>query len=234
MYRPATAAWQDVCTTDQMAGFYAACIAAGPDAGASTVSCKAFSETSSGNAACAACILTPETMTAFGPLVDYGTFIADNVGGCIELTDPNGLVCAKAQQALAGCELAACQANCPVHDNASRDSLDQCTTAAAAAGCQMFATQAGCATTLAEAGTSTACATSFHDFYSAVVPLFCGPPPAIDGGAPRDASPSDAAREADAMLDGPSPDASPRDGSVSDGPLGETSIGDAAADAAFE
>ena len=226
-YRPATGAWQDVCSSNQIADFYAACIASGTDAGASTVSCEAFSQASASNAACAKCILTPESMAAYGPLVDHGTFITENVGGCVELTDPPGLVCAKAQQALAGCELAACEANCPVHDNASRDSFDTCTTAASSAGCQAFATQASCVATLAEAGTSTACVTSFHDFYNAVVPVFCGPPPPIDGGGPRadaggtDAAGTDASSEA-SSTDAPPGDAASAEGST-DGAAAEAS-----------
>jgi hypothetical protein len=217
-YRHATGAWQGACSSEQIADFYTACIASGTDGGASTVSCGAFSQASASNAACATCILTPESMPAYGPLVDHGTFITENVGGCVELTDPTaGLVCAKAQQALAGCELAACEANCPVHDNASRDSFDTCTTAAASAGCQAFATQAGCVATLAEAGTSTACVTSFLDFYNAVVPVFCGSPPPIDGGGPRaDAGASDAGGM-DASSEASSTDAPPGDAASAEG-----------------
>lgn len=188
-YRPATPAWQDVCTGDQLAAFYAACLATGPGT-ASPAACQAFEQASPANAACASCLLTPESATMYGPLINHGSFITENVGGCVELTDPGaGLGCAKAQQALAGCQLAACQASCPVSDPTTRDALVACESTAASAGCQMFATQAGCAAALGEAGVSTACqATTVHDFFLAVAPIFCGPPPSLEGGLRTDAA----------------------------------------------
>ncbi len=218
-YRPATPVWQDVCTGTQISAFYTACI----DPNATPASCQTFYQMDPANPTCAACILTPESMTNYGPLVDHGSFITENVGGCIELTDPTGLVCAKAQQALAGCDLAACEANCPVHDVASRAALDQCTAAAEAAGCQMFAAQASCALQAADAGSSSAACDSatFHDFYDLVVPLFCGPPSAaLEGGAPHESG----------APDGPTSDGSSGDAAANDGSSesGEASASDAA------
>lgn len=231
-YRPATPEWQDVCTSDQLTAFYASCLATGPDAGASSASCQAFQQASPANAACTSCLLTPDSLSMYGPLIDHGSFITENVGGCIELTDPGaGLVCARAQQALDGCELAACQANCPVTDEASRDAFSACEADAAATGCQMFATQASCAQTNAEAGVSTACvAATVHDFFFAVAPLFCGPPPSLEGGLRPDASTpdtgsTDAEAGAEAASDGASSeassDASPEGGEPADAPPGD-------------
>ncbi len=145
---------------------------------ATPATCRAFAQTSARNAACVGCILTPESAAMYGPFVDHGTFITENVGGCIQLADPGSLTCAKAQQALTGCELAACQARCPVYDPSSRKGLDVCTFTAASGGCQMFATQASCASALVEAGGSPACKSQiFETFFFEVVPHFCGPLP---------------------------------------------------------
>jgi hypothetical protein len=225
-YRPATNPWQGVCTMQQLQGFYAACI----DSTASTASCHAFSQQAD-NAACSTCILTPENANNYGPLIDHMTFITPNVGGCIELTDPSGLPCAKAQQALAGCELAACEAYCPVTDATSRAALDQCTATAAGAGCQMFAVQASCSQAIAEAGASSVCVgKTFRAFYDAVVPLFCGPPPDA-AAAPYEAGDEDAGAGADAS----SGDAAAADGSTEASSLdGSWSYGGDAGDAPSE
>jgi hypothetical protein len=179
-YHPATAAWQGVCTMDQFGGFYDACL--GP--GATSGSCSAYSKEDAGNGACAACILTPDSAAAYGPLIEHGTFIANNVAGCIQLTLPSQLSCAKAEAALVGCELAACEANCPVADQTTRTAYDNCALAADGAGCQSYAQMATCAAPLTadDAGASASCLQSFKSFYDAVVPLFCGAPPAQDAG----------------------------------------------------
>jgi hypothetical protein len=229
-YHPATAMYQGVCTRDQIIGFYAACLVS-PDA--STSSCAAFMDPDASTGACAACILTPESASAYGPLIDHGGFITPNVGGCIELTDPNGLPCAKAQQALLGCELLACEANCPVHDKDTRNLYDMCASMADTAGCQAFASKAACA---ADSGTSTICmAPTFEAFYglpgmAGVVSLFCGSPP-----PPSDAAAADAAHEASSSdaapsLDGSSSDGARQDGTSTDAPAVDAPSTEASAD----
>jgi hypothetical protein len=201
-YHPAAAAWQGVCSPDAIAGFYAACI--GPER--TSTACDAFmSDKTTGP--CAACILTPDTASHDGPLISHQTFITANVAGCIELTDRGSLYCAKVVQALGGCELAACQANCPVNDSASLAAYDACAGQADIAGCQSYAMLAACVDA-GDAGQSAKCLTaSFPDFYNQVVPLFCGaPPPGLDGAvlpefdASTDAS--SAAADAAAAMDG--------------------------------
>jgi hypothetical protein len=224
-YRPATYKYRGVCTPAQIAGFYDACVV-----GASSGNCEAFLDPDASTGACAACILTPETASAYGPLIDHGGFITPNVGGCIELTDPNGLSCAKAQQALLGCQLAACEATCPVHDQAMRAQYDMCASTAAMGGCQAFAAKAACE---ADSGMPAACLLpTFQDFYYAVVPLFCGSPPpspdaAVDGmalsDAGNDAASGDAASPSDASTDGPTLDGTSTDGPVVDAPYTEAS-----------
>ncbi len=184
-YHFAAAAWRGVCVVEGPTGngqdrmFFDRCL--GP--GATPADCDAF-QADAANADCAKCILTPDSTTdlsGYGPLIDHGTFITTNVAGCIELTDPGALSCAKAVQALGGCELGACEANCPVDDVASRAAYDACTAQADRGGCQPYAMAAAC--TNAEVSSAQSCfLRSFDDFYYAVVPLFCGPPPIFDGG----------------------------------------------------
>jgi hypothetical protein len=191
-YHPASGAWQGLCVPgaqgDPITGFYDACL--GPSA--SVDGCNQFSQA---NAACAACILTPETATKYGPILDHGGFVTANVAGCIELAgdeqaDASELSCAKTVQALAGCELAACEANCAVHDSASLAEYDACATDVEATGCEMYANAAACADPEAEASAlGAACLADFMTFYQVVVPAFCGAPPGEDGGSvPGDAS----------------------------------------------
>jgi hypothetical protein len=224
-YTPASPLWQDACSVDQLTQAFNACI--DPTNPASTATCAAFSDPDASTGSCAACLITSSTAAAFGPFVRRGSYVAENASGCIELTNPGpgGLTCAKAQQALDGCELAACAAFCPAYDNASSQVLS-CMKAAAAGGCQMFAQQASCASTVAEAGRAAQCTgLSLHDFFWSVAPLFCGDAP--DGAVPlRDGSPDNESSDAgDAGDASGSTDASADAGSAHD------AGGDASADA---
>jgi len=222
-YRPATAAWQGVCSADQITGFYDACL--GPDAG--QAACSAFSAPDGGNGGCAACILTPDSAHAYGPLVNHGTFISNNVAGCIQLTLPSELSCAKAEAALVGCELAACEANCPVAGPATRAAYDGCASAADAAGCQSYDQMASCVQSLTEpdAGAAAACAPlSFKAFYDAVVPLFCGTPPAPQDAGTVLVEAGQDARPTDGGPDGGGRDSGGGDGSGSDAPAADAGL----------
>jgi hypothetical protein len=135
--------------------------------------------------------VTPETADHYGPVIDHMGFVTANVAGCIELTDyPSGLACAKSVQAANGCELAACEANCPVHDMASRAGYDACAKQAAQVGCQYYDAMATrYCNAERDAGQAAICLfPMFQEFYNAVVPLFCGPPPVrADAGLSLDA-----------------------------------------------
>ncbi|MBV9947564.1 MAG: hypothetical protein JOZ69_11990, partial [Myxococcales bacterium] len=172
-YHSATASGQGVCDAAAVQGFDDACL--GPRATHET--CMAF-KADPATAACARCIDTPDTETRYGPLVDHGTFITPNVAGCIELTAPSRLQCARSLQALSGCELAACEANCPVQDAASRAAYDACAAQADTGGCHSFqAVVAACVSQGGGAGPADLClAANFADFYAEVVPLFCSAP----------------------------------------------------------
>jgi hypothetical protein len=217
------------CTGDQIGQYFDACFGAS----SSPARCAMFTQASI-NASCSSCIVTSASATAYGPLVSTGTLVQSNVAGCIELTEPSLLSCAKGVQAQAACEAAACAANCPV--NASEPSTlaayNACATAAAANVCAYSA--ASClAVSDAEAGAYTAClASSFADFYDYAVPIFCGPnalppPPEEDGGTFEDASAADAGS---GPLDA-SVDAERLDGSAVDG--ADVERGDAAHDASI-
>jgi len=205
-YHPATAEWQGACTAAQVSDFYADCL---DPVNSSAAACGAFSAPDASGSSCAACILTPDTASAYGPLISHGTFITSNVAGCIQLTVPSELSCAKAEAALVGCELAACEANCPVEDPVTRLAYDGCASAADGAGCQSYEQMAECAQSTEEAGAAAAplCLLSFKAFYDAVVPHFCGVPSQeagtvlVDAGAPADAAGADAAVRDSAAAD---------------------------------
>jgi len=201
-YRPA-ADPTDACSAADVGDFYAKCI---DGSSSSAALCAAFKAS---HPACYACILTPDTAARYGPIVQHGDFATSNVAGCIELSaesasapDPSLLACAQAVQALGGCELAACEANCPVTDPASFASYEACTTAADQGGCEAYESAASCAEALQDGGAADAGALveqcllpSFKDFYDHVVPRFCSAPPTgIDAGGP---APSDAGAAGD-------------------------------------
>lgn len=199
-YHRAAGAWQGVCSSAQMTTFYDMCL--GPQK--SKVECDAFVSGAT-TGPCAACILTPEGASHDGPLINHGGFLTANIAGCIELTDSSGLSCAKALQALGGCELAACKANCPVRDSASRLAYDTCALQANGAGCRSYDLAATCIYAEPDAGLTAGCLQqTFPEFYAAVVPLFCGAPPNwLEGGTPP---PFDASSSSDAAQP-PTPDA---------------------------
>jgi hypothetical protein len=205
-YVPATAAHKGACSDIDIQIFFDTCL--GPTK--SSAGCSAF-KSGKTTGACAACIVTPATADHYGPVIDDGGFVTANVAGCIELTDDlNGFACAKSVQALSGCELAACQANCPVNDTASRAAFDACAAQAAhgEGSCQYYDTMASqCSDAERDAGQAAACLLSvFKNFYDTVVPLFCGSPPqrSDSGSLPFDAS-SDAGASDGAGSDGPPP-----------------------------
>jgi hypothetical protein len=223
-YHPASGAWQGVCVgngVDLIELFYNACFGSQ----ATTDTCNAFKAASAVNAACAACILTPVSAARFGPILDYGTFVDRNVAGCIELADPaHGGPCAKAVQALSGCEQAACAANCPVDDLTSLEQYKTCSTDADDAGCASYSAMAACqgAELELDGGAAVICnATSFEAFYVAVVPLFCGAAATSDldaaVGYPNFGDGASGAGEVDAGIAADSsPDASPLGAAVTD------------------
>jgi hypothetical protein len=209
-YRPASAPSQGACrvtgTVDPFQQLFAYCL--GPRA--TQLDCMMFAQTSPD---CSSCLLTASTASRYGPLIGFGGFIVPNVAGCLELVgalhpgidsgiDSSILPCARAVQYLGGCELAACEANCPVSDPASLGAYDICANDADKSGCESYAAAAMCAGSYRDAGAhgdaspdaglasiSVAdCFASFNDFFNKVAPLFCGSaPPPLEAGASADA-----------------------------------------------
>lgn len=197
-YVPAAAAHKGVCSAMDITVFYNTCL--GPQT--SSTLCNQFMSSKT-TGPCASCIVTSETADHYGPVIDHGGFVTPNVAGCIELTDPTSISCAKSVQALSSCELAACEANCPVHDTSSRSAFDECAKEAGQGGCQYYAKQANCTTAETDAGGAANCLLpTFKSFYDAVVPLFCGSPARPDDAglafdaAAGETGASDAATEA--------------------------------------
>jgi len=196
VYHP-PAVQPQACTPELVGQFFTACLGSSR----TTDACNDFR---TDNPDCSACILTPEAPTSptpYGPLIDHGAFVTANVAGCIEVevegaaasadggTGSAALVCAKAVDALGGCQLAACEANCPV-SAASASSLAQfqaCASSADGNGCSTFASAVSCTQPDSGVDVPSACLQSdFSVFYDSVVPLFCLPPPPADAGAASD------------------------------------------------
>ena len=185
-YRPASGVYQGQCTDAELMDFFDDCL--GSKASASA--CDTF-RSSSNHSRCAGCVLTPDSDPKYGPLIGHGSFVTANVAGCIEITDATttGLACAKAVQAVAGCELLACEANCDVHDGPSLNAYDSCASTADQAGCSSYASASSCVDALQEAGDGVAqcLVQDFATFYGAAARLFCGDAPPVEAGAPYDA-----------------------------------------------
>lgn len=184
-YVPASGASQGKCTPAQITTFYDDCLA--PNSTQTT--CAPFNGATATpeNKACYVCIITRDTDTKYGPVVEHKGVVSVNIPGCMELRDGSaGLVCAKAYQAADGCSRAACAANCPVIDDASFQLYLACVQQASANGCKSYQQGAACAASKSDSGTTGAgiCfrGQSFHDLYDSVVPIFCGGGPGDAGG----------------------------------------------------
>ncbi len=179
------------CSPALIEEFFDDCLGSGRSTGV----CSKFRQD---NPDCAGCILTPESAAAYGPVVDHGAFVTANVAGCIEVEvegaaasgDGGGgseaLVCAKAVDALGGCQLAACEANCPVSSTsaASLGQFQSCASSADGSGCSTFAAAAACTQSDSGVDVPAVCVQpDFATFYRAVAPLFCLPPAPLDAGA---------------------------------------------------
>jgi hypothetical protein len=172
----------DACQGDSVALLYNACFGVN----ATVTSCAAFQTL---NAACYACAVTPSTASSYGPIIDYSSFVETNLAGCAEVVEAGATTCAGPVQALAECQLAACETNCPVTDTATLNTFSACTDAADRGGCQAYNEAASCFAV--DAGALAICDSSdFRTFFLSVVPLFCASSSEEGGAAPssRDAS----------------------------------------------
>lgn len=170
-YKPA-ARMAGACTAAYITAFYDNCLAAN----ATMQTCAPWGSSGDGmHKACAGCILSAETASSYGALVEHKGTVSINVAGCMEIKQGNQ-TCAKAYQASDACNEAACAANCPVTDDASFQLYQACVQQAAANGCKTYGQAAACADAAADGGAAAVCfqGQSFQDLYNSVVPVFCG------------------------------------------------------------
>jgi hypothetical protein len=196
------------CSAAQVTGYYNACLGTT----ATSTTCQNFTNTA-GNATCEACLITPDTASAYGALIAIGGVDYANISGCVAILtgDTTNAGCGAKLQAVTDCETAACQANCPtVTDQTSFTEYTNCTEAADSAVCESYINME---CNLQDAGVDGAASayttcenhTSFEDYYNSMATVFCGNYAVTDAGT--DAS-TDAATEAsvDASNDAPDGD----------------------------
>jgi hypothetical protein len=193
-YHHASAAQPAACTAALIADFYTSCL--GPAASPAACNPAWGSGEDSVHQTCQSCLVTPESAATWGSLVAFGSTVSLNVAGCIELLDPGatGVACATSVQEADECEHQACDATCPVTDDASFADWRACVSASAAGVCARYTGPASCATSLAggvdggqggeggqtgqsDAGPALRCVNgaSFGDQFTAIAAVFCGP-----------------------------------------------------------
>jgi hypothetical protein len=189
MWTPPVGPHTGACHEDELTQLVMDCF--DPTAATATACSAWFAD--GGNTACAKCVAGPVTATTWTPLIyssNPGESDYINVPGCVALADPFHAPCAHAIEAQFSCELAACEANCPVpqaagalHDAAIKN-LGDCFAAADVGGCNMLANEAlACASPLLDGGASSFCFSADSDAVSLgrFLDLACGPGP-MDGG----------------------------------------------------
>jgi hypothetical protein len=241
VYKP-TPPYAGACTADQLASVIGDCFDPSTD---SQSACDAW-EGDSRNSACRGCWSGPIAGTPAATWAPYvfldnpGQTTYVNVSGCIVLADPSELSCAQTIQNDFACELAACEASCPVPIAGSTTNavieLENCFKSVDLGGCSMYATGAtgatACRETLAANGPSVFCFEAEQGEPQALLAYFtlaCGvAPPADsdaetqpDGGPPLADAGVSADTESDAGTD-----------AVSDGGAGIASDGGADAQGA--
>ena len=191
-------AYQNVCTTAQVAAYYTACL----DTGATATTCSAFTDV---NGTCSQCIDGNPPTTAdggvldAGPSADGGTFLApypvlvpvsqttseviNNIDGCIAALSTGTASCDLISDQLGNCLEATCS-NCTEGDDAAQTA---CLNAAEAdtSGCtSVYVQDSTCqaAITASQTANATACgasssASTFQEQYTAVANTLCGAHP---------------------------------------------------------
>ncbi|HEX7600409.1 MAG TPA: hypothetical protein VF316_02345 [Polyangiaceae bacterium] len=163
------------CTQPLIDQYAADCI---DDTTSSTAKCQAFD---TANKACAACLVTPESASAYGPVIAKANNVLSlNVGGCLALTtgDVTAAGCGAKYEATGQCADLACDTNCPLPDGDSVafQAYLACLQKSQTTVCKTYAS-ADCPE--ADAGPSTACALSagsFVDNFKLLAPVFCAAP----------------------------------------------------------
>jgi len=188
---------QNACSPQLIADYYTQCLGSA----ATAQTCAPWTNSpDAAHQACLACLVTPVTASAYGPVVQttLGDVIVSepNLAGCIEIADPAGLACATKLQDRTDCDEAACNTVCPVTDDPSFQQWETCETNAdnAAGSCQAYFQATSCvASEMPDGGVAEACFPTvanpgFEDEYNAIAPVFCLDLTAgADGGGSSDA-----------------------------------------------
>ena len=173
---------KNACSAQLIADYYTQCL----DSASTPQTCAPWTNNpDAAHLACVGCLVTPVTASAYGPVVQttHGNVIVSdpNLAGCIELLDPNGLSCATTLQDRNDCDLAACNAQCPITDSASFQQWQTCAVNAdnTAGSCQTYFQATSCASSeMPDGGVAAACFPTvanptFHDDYDSIAPVFC-------------------------------------------------------------
>lgn len=198
---------ENACSQQLIADYYTQCL----DSASTAQTCAPWTNMpDAAHQACVACLVTPATASAYGPVVqtNLGNIIVSepNLAGCVEIADPAGLSCATKLQDRTDCDDSACTAQCPVTDDPSFQLWQTCLTNAdnAAGSCQAYYQATSCVSSempdggVAEACFTTAANPTFEDDYNAVAPVFCLDLMAgADGGGGDGGGGSDAAGSGD-------------------------------------
>ena len=175
---PSPAAPASGCTDPIALAYYNACVAA---AGTQSA-CDAITQAAA-NAACVACLVTPDTASKWGALIqDSQSLLRNNIAGC--LTVKGDAACGTAVSQSSQCSAAACPDTvCPVPSDdtgAALDALNACEAKADTLGCKTYADKANCldtsdgGTAAAQACTAPASSTDdFKDTFLKVAHVIC-------------------------------------------------------------
>jgi len=158
-----------VCTTQDITDYYGDCL--GPNANAMT--CSSLFGTQGPKATCGNCLTTDETNPSWGALVLTGTLGGwFNYPGCIALTDPAQLMCAKSVQALQRCEIAVCEPACS--PNASSSEIDACLAAADQGVCATYVSPASCVNSLSPSDMNVCFGADQKTIFTSLGQIMCG------------------------------------------------------------
>jgi hypothetical protein len=162
------------CSASDITGYDTSCLVTGATAG----TCLAFR---TAHPTCAACLSSNATDPDWGPLVSFAGIEQVNLAGCIALTAPSDIACARSVEDLSLCLHAACDGVCPVTDEASFQLWHQCEASAEASGmeCATYANAANCASDAAPQPCTAG--STFDETFISIATVFCG-------GGPADAS----------------------------------------------
>jgi hypothetical protein len=124
----------NVCTSQDLAAFYQACVTSG----ATSSACNAFIASDAG--ACASCLLSRSSDPTWGPVVVLPEQTKLNVAGCVAIVtgDASSTSCAQAISAELGCEGYACDSVCPMNVDGGLAAYQECALDVAMTTCRNY------------------------------------------------------------------------------------------------